>query len=167
MRRRIKYLAGIVAAALLVGIDQITKYLAVIHLKDNEPIVILKGVFELTYVENRGAAFGILQNQRWIFLILTVVVCAGVCLVVWHLPQERKFLPLEVLAVFILSGAVGNLIDRVLNGYVVDFFSFCLIRFPVFNVADCYVTVSCIALLVLALFYRDEDLDRIWPFQMK
>lgn len=165
--RKLKYLAGILMSVLLILLDQVTKHLAVTHLKGKSSFVILKGIFELTYVENRGAAFGIFQNQRWMFLILTLVIIAGVFYVVLHLPQERRFLPVEVLAVLILSGAVGNMIDRVVQGYVIDFFYFSLINFPVFNVADCYVTISCIILLFLVFYYKEEDLDRIWPFGKK
>lgn len=163
MKKTVKYLIGILVSVLLIGLDQFTKDLAVVHLKGQEPVVIWEGVFELTYVENRGAAFGILQNQRWLFLVLTVIIIVVLCFIICHIPQEKKFIPLEILAVLILSGAIGNMIDRVFLGYVVDFFYFSLIDFPVFNVADCYVTVSCIILLILAFFYKEEDLERILP----
>ena len=163
MKKRIKYLIGILVAALLILLDQITKHLAVTHLKGKSSFVIWEGIFELTYVENRGAAFGIFQNQRWLFLVLTIIIIIGLCYIVWHLPQERKFIPMEILAVLIFSGAIGNMIDRIVLGYVVDFFNFSFINFPVFNVADCYVTVSCVILLILAFSYKEEDLDRIWP----
>lgn len=165
--RKLKYLAGILVTVLLIWLDQMTKHLAVTHLKGKSSFVILEGVFELTYVENRGAAFGIFQNQRWMFLVLTLVIIAGVFYVVLHLPQEKRFLPVEILSVLILSGAVGNMTDRIVHGYVIDFFYFSLINFPVFNVADCYVTISCVVLLVLAFYYKEEDLDLIWPFGKK
>lgn len=167
MKKIVKYGIGILICVLLIALDQFTKTLAVTHLKGKSSFVIWEGVFELTYVENRGAAFGILQNQRWFFLILTIVIMIAICIILWNIPQEKKFIPLELLAIFILSGAVGNMIDRVALGYVVDFFYFSLIDFPVFNVADCYVTVSCICLFVLSFFYKEEDLDRIWPFGRK
>lgn len=167
MRKLKKYLAGILAIVLLIGLDQMTKYWVVTHLKGKSSFVILEGVFELIYVENRGAAFGIFQNQRWLFLILTLVIIAGVFYVMLHLPQERRFFPVKVLAVLILSGAVGNMIDRIVYGYVIDFFYFSLINFPVFNVADCYITISCVILLILAFYYTEEDLDLIWPLGKK
>ncbi|MCX4268206.1 MAG: signal peptidase II [Lachnospiraceae bacterium] len=153
--------AGI-AVFLLVCLDQWTKYLAVRYLKEAEPIVIIRQVFELFYLENRGAAFGIFQNQRWIFLVLTAVTMV---LLLWfykRLPVDRRYLPLRICVVSIFAGAVGNMIDRIKNGYVVDFFYFKWIDFPVFNVADIYVTVSVIAALLLSFFYYTEEEMQEW-----
>ena len=120
-------------------------------------------MFQLLYVENRGAAFGILQNKQWVFLIITAIVLAAL---IWALPRmsrERHFLPLRLCLCFIGAGAVGNMIDRIFRGYVVDFFYFKLIDFPVFNVADIYVTTSAIVLIFLIVFlYKEEDFDRLF-----
>lgn len=148
------------AVLLLTVFDQWTKRLAVLHLKGQGPIRLIDGVFELTYLENRGAAFGLFQDQRIIFLLITTVVVAVVLVLYWRLPKNKRFLPLQIIAAGILSGAAGNMIDRLLQGYVVDFFYFRLIDFPVFNVADIYVTVSAIVFVILLTFYyKDEEFD--------
>lgn len=160
MKQGIKAFIG---CLLLVVLDQFTKVLALQNLKGQEPITIIPDVFQLLYVENRGAAFGILQNKQWVFLIITSIVLAAL---IWALPRmsrERHFLPLRLCLCFIGAGAVGNMIDRIFRGYVVDFFYFKLIDFPVFNVADIYVTTSAIVLIFLIVFlYKEEDFDRLF-----
>lgn len=160
MKQGIKAFIG---CLLLVVLDQFTKVLALQNLKGQEPITIIPDVFQLLYVENRGAAFGILQNKQWVFLIITAIVLAAL---IWALPRmsrERHFLPLRLCLCFIGAGAVGNMIDRIFRGYVVDFFYFKLIDFPVFNVADIYVTTSAIVLIFLIVFlYKEEDFNRLF-----
>ena len=143
-------LAGFIAAVLL---DQLTKYWAAASLKGNEPFVIIKGVFELRYLENRGAAFGLMQNMQIVFVIGAVAVIAAVLFLYGKMPPAARFLPLRVCAVLLCAGAVGNMIDRLRLNYVIDFFYFRLIDFPIFNVADIYVSVGTAALAVLILFY--------------
>ena len=148
---------------LLVIPDQLTKMLAVRYLKGASPIVLIKGILELSYVENAGAAFGILQNARWFFLILTVAILAGLAYIMHKLVQKPDFMALKTTLCFIAAGAVGNMIDRFTHGYVVDFIYFKLIDFPVFNVADIYVTCSAFALAILIFaVYKDEDLEGIF-----
>ena len=159
MTRQRYNLIGILAAVILTALDQWTKYLAVLHLKGQSPIVLWEGVFELHYLENRGAAFGILQGQKAVFLVCTLVILMLIAFYYNRLPGERKFFPMRLVAVLLAAGAVGNLIDRMRYSYVVDFLYFKLIDFPVFNVADCYVTVGAVLLAVLILFvYKEEDL---------
>ena len=161
MKRGIKMFIGCV---LLILLDQVTKLLALQNLKGQNPVTLIPDVFQLLYVENRGAAFGILQNRQWVFLIITVIVLAALVWALPKIPQERHFLPLTLCLCFIGAGAVGNMIDRIFRGYVVDFFYFKLIDFPVFNVADIYVTTAAVILIVLIVFlYKDEDFDRIFP----
>lgn len=142
--------------------DQWTKKLAVTHLKDSDPIVLIKGWLELTYVENRGAAFGILQNQRVFLLSITVLllIICGVVLV--KLQPVKKNIPYHILIVLIIAGGIGNMIDRIALGYVVDFVYFSIIDFPVFNVADCYITGAEIFLILFFLltFKNDKNDDR-------
>lgn len=142
---------------MLIGIDQMTKQLAVIHLKNQPAIPIIKDIFELNYLENRGAAFGMLQNQKLFFVIIAVVMLCCISYVIVKMPVDRKYTMLEILLLLISAGAVGNMIDRLRMNYVVDFFYFKLINFPIFNVADIYVSVSCILLAVLILFYYKEE----------
>lgn len=149
-------------ALLLIGCDQWTKSLAVRFLKGQDAYVIWDGVFELRYLENRGAAFGMLQGQQAFFLLTGLFVFAAAIYFFRYMSQDRKFLPLRIIAVFILAGAWGNMIDRLRLSYVVDFFYFSLIDFPIFNVADIYVSVGTAVLAVLILFvYRDEDLNHL------
>ena len=157
------YLTAFIVIAAGVILDQWSKYMAVLHLQGTDGVDLIPGVFRLTYLENRGAAFGVLQGQQWFFYIITAVILVAVLLVYRRMPAGRKFLPLRVCAVLIVSGALGNLIDRVGQGYVVDFFYFELIDFPVFNVADIFVTVSAVLLAVLLLlYYKEEDLEYIF-----
>lgn len=161
MKRGIKMFIGCV---LLILLDQVTKLLALQNLKGQNPVTLIPDVFQLLYVENRGAAFGILQNRQWVFLIITVIVLAALVWALPKIPQERHFLPFTLCLCFIGAGAVGNMIDRIFRGYVVDFFYFKLIDFPVFNVADIYVTTAAVILIVLIVFlYKEEDFDRIFP----
>lgn len=148
----------------LVIIDQITKYLAVTNLKGTEGIDIIKGVFKLFYLENIGAAFGTFKGMQIVLIIFTSLLTLLILYLWYKLPEDKKFNKLRVLGVFIVAGAVGNLIDRIVNQYVVDFLYFELIDFPVFNVADCYITCGEIVLFILLIFYyKDEDLKRIFP----
>lgn len=157
------YITAFIIALAGVILDQLSKYMAVHFLQGTDGIDLIPGVFRLTYLENRGAAFGVLQGQQWFFYIITAVILVAVLLVYRRMPAGRKFLPLRVCAVLIVSGALGNLIDRVGQGYVVDFFYFELIDFPVFNVADIFVTVSAVLLAVLLLlYYKEEDLEYIF-----
>ncbi len=143
----------IAAVALLVGIDQIIKLWASQTLAAVGSIPVIEGVFEFSYVENRGAAFGILQDQRWIFIVLTIAV---VIAAVWLLFSGRvKNWMVRIPIILALAGGVGNLIDRIWHGYVVDMFYFKLIDFAVFNFADVCVVVGCIWLILSILFVPD------------
>lgn len=144
----------------LIIIDQYTKHLAVLHLKDKPAFPIIQGVFELNYLENRGAAFGMLQNQKSFFILISSIVLIAICYILFKMPEEKKYNIMHILLILIASGAIGNMIDRILLEYVVDFFYFVLINFPIFNMADIYVTVACILLAIVMLFYyKDEDLE--------
>lgn len=149
-----------ISLILLILLDQITKYLAVAILKPYGSVKLIPGVFELTYLENRGAAFGMLQGGRLLFLPLTIIIILIFLFAFYRLSFDRKFMPIRVIMVVFIAGAIGNFIDRLVNGYVVDFFYFCYINFPVFNVADIYVTCSCVIFFFLVLFiYKDHDWD--------
>ena len=151
----IKYGLGVLFTALLVWLDQWTKQLAVEHLKSG-PFVIWEGVFELRYSINKGAAFGILQNQRIFFIISTCLVLAAIVYCYHKIPATKKNLPLLVLCVAITAGALGNFIDRLYLEYVIDFLYFKLINFPIFNVADCFITCGCFLLIAHMIFLNKE-----------
>lgn len=146
---------GIILLAVIA--DQITKYQAVAHLKGKESFVLIKGVLEFSYLENAGAAFGSFQGMQIPLILVTLVIIGVLLWKLYRLPQNRRYVPIRLVGIFLISGAVGNLIDRVKNHYVVDFIYFVPIDFPKFNVADCYVTLSVIALILLLLFYYKED----------
>ena len=154
-----RYILGCLAALLLlVVIDQCTKVLAVQKLKDQDAIVWIPGVFELLYLENRGAAFGIFENMRWMFLFGTGLILVLTIFLFRRFPKKRKYIPFLVSLTMIAAGGIGNLIDRLRLGYVIDFFYFSLIDFPVFNVADIYVVCSGIFLVFCVCFkYKDES----------
>lgn len=152
-----KYIKAIVSIIVLTAIDQITKFLAIRYLMEGGPIVLIDGVFELRYLENRGSAFGLMQNQRIFFIIITIIIVGIFVWLYCKLPDTRRMRWMHLICIGIISGALGNFIDRFINGYVVDFFYFKLINFPIFNVADIYVTVSAAVLIVLGVFYYKED----------
>lgn len=163
MNKRAGYnIAGLICAALFLWLDQWTKALAVNGLKNQPSIDIIPGVFQLHYLENRGAAFGMMQGQKWTFVVLTILILGGIVYLYNRIPVEKRYHPLRLIGIALCAGAIGNLIDRLAYGYVVDFFYFEWIDFPIFNVADCYVTVSAFVLVLLFLFYyKDEDLEFI------
>lgn len=154
--KRKDYIIAVVAAIAAVLLDQWSKFLAVHHLKNQASFILVDHVFELHYLENHGAAFGVLQNQRFFFLIIGLVILGAAVWIYHMLPAARHYLPLRICIIAICAGAVGNMIDRIRLGYVVDFFYFSLIDFPIFNVADIYVTVATFLLIVLILFYYQE-----------
>lgn len=140
-----------------IALDRYTKLLAESYLKGNKPFVIIDKVLELIYTENRGAAFGIMQEKQIFFFIITAAVMLAILYVILRLPSDKRYIPLLIALSFVFSGAVGNLIDRVTNSYVIDFIYFMPINFPVFNVADIYVTLSAISLIILFFFVYKED----------
>ena len=161
IKKRKTYIGiGIVLIAALVFLDQFTKHLAVLHLKDQPNIIWVKGVMELEYLENRGAAFGILQNQQWLFILLFFLFVTAVIIFYCRMPLDKKYLPVQIISLFLIAGGLGNLID--------DFFYFSLINFPIFNVADIYVTVGMVILFILLIFYyKEEDFDLLFSLSSK
>lgn len=165
-RQQVKYyIISLISVVAGIVLDQFTKFLAIEHLKGKPSFVIIKNVFELSYLENKGAAFGILQNQRWFFIVSFVFVITIIFMLYIKLPTSKRFIPLHVCSTLIVAGAIGNLVDRVKLGYVIDFFYFSLIDFPIFNVADIFVVVGVICLAVCILFvYSEEEVDDILSF---
>lgn len=149
---------SVLAFCSLLLADQYTKWLAVSHLKGRESFVIIHHVLEFSYLENTGAAFSSFMGRQALLIGLTTVV---ILLLLWKyltLPGERRFVPMRLCMLLIISGAVGNLVDRVRNNYVVDFIYFVPINFPKFNVADIYITVG-VAILGILLFFYYEDAE--------
>lgn len=156
-QKRSFFTSFLIGFVILVGLDQWTKGLAVKHLMNQPPFVIWDGVFELLYSENRGAAFGMMQGKQFFFFLIALVVLAAVVYLLWKMPVTERYMPMAVCLMMVSAGAVGNMIDRIGQGYVVDFLYFKLINFPIFNVADCYVTISAFLLILLVFFYYREE----------
>ena len=153
-------LLDIIILIFLVAIDQYTKYIAVQKLKNQPAFNIINGVLEFNYLENRGAAFGMLQNQKIFFDFVAVIFLCVIAYVLVKAPQKEKYFKLHILLVMIAGGAIGNLIDRLRFDYVVDFIYIALINFPIFNVADMYVTFSTVLLIFQVLFvYKENDFN--------
>lgn len=161
--------AGALICVALVLLDQFTKRLAEANLMGKEPFVLIDGVFELRYLENRGAAFGILQGKSAFFAVFTVIVLIGIAYVyLMKIPAGKRYRFLDGICILFFAGAVGNFIDRLSKNYVVDFFYFKLINFPIFNVADICVTAAACLTIVLGLFYyKEDDYNLIFPPRKK
>lgn len=148
-------------AVLLTVLDQVFKYVAVIFLKEEPAFVLIDGIFELVYVENTGAAFSILTDQRWFFIIVTSIVMLFLLMVILS-GRYRRHPLLNVSFVLVLAGGVGNLIDRIVHGYVIDYLYFRWIDFPVFNFADCCLVVGAIFMLIFFFFiYEDKSPKKV------
>lgn len=143
------YILIIIAGIVL---DRITKIYAVKHFISNPHS---GSLINLTYLENRGAAFGILQDKRILFVILTIAI---VLYLLYYFITNLKSNPLILNIAFslIISGALGNFYDRLFQGYVVDFIEFAFVDFPVFNIADIFVTVGCGLLIIYILFHGEK-----------
>lgn len=159
------YIYAIVSVLVLLVADQFTKHLAVINLKGGNDIIIIDKVLRLHYLENKGAAFGMFQNRQVIFAVIAVAVVVFIGIMYKKIPHTNRYFMLRFSAVLVVAGAVGNVIDRVMLNYVVDFIYFELIDFPVFNVADIYVVVACILFAVGILFYYKDDELEVFSFK--
>ena len=154
---------SVILMAVAVALDQITKYLVVANMELYESIAVIPGVFNFTYIHNRGAAFGSLDDARWVFMILsTVMIIAILGYMFWKKPQDKLLLSSLILVV---GGGIGNMIDRVKLGYVIDFFDFC--AFPklwkwIFNVADVCVCVGAglLALYLILDIVREAKIEK-------
>ncbi len=156
-RKMILLLIDLVVMVILTFFDQFTKYLAVLYLKGQPSIPILKDVLVLQYLENKGAAFGMLQNQKIFFIFIEVLILFVIAFVLCRMPSHKKYTLMHMILAFVASGAVGNMIDRISQDYVVDFIYFVLIDFPIFNVADIYVTFATAVFIIAILFYYKEE----------
>lgn len=162
MKKRIPL--AILIVFILISVDQFVKYLIDTSFSVGESHPLIDKVFQLTYVQNRGAAWGSFSGKIIFLLIITTAILVGAIYVYVRLAQktDTKYTPLRICLVFLIAGAIGNMIDRIARGFVVDMFDFCLINFPVFNVADIYVTCSFIVIVILILFkYKDDELSDI------
>lgn len=154
------FLPAIISFLIFVFIDQLTKYIVDHNMDLYDSIPIIKDVFEIHYIRNSGAAWGMFENKQILFYICTLFVLVIGCLFYVRCAKLGKYRDIQILLVLILSGAVGNFIDRLRFQYVIDFLYFKLINFPVFNIADCYVTIGFFVMILLLFFkYKEEDLE--------
>ncbi len=153
---------AVIIVLFLIISDQLTKLAAVNWLMPIKQRILIEGFFNLTYVENRGAAFGSMQGARWFFVVLAVLVVAGLSFYYRKIEKTKKTLPLRAAIILIVGGTVGNVIDRVLRGYVVDFFDFIIFGydFPVFNAADIFIVAGTFLLAVYILFVDIKKEDK-------
>ena len=143
---------------LLTMIDQFTKYLAIVFLKNTSGKILIPGVLELSYIENRGMAFGMLQGKIPFLLIMCFLFLIIALFIYIRMPKTAYYIPLMVLDMVVFAGALGNFVDRFFRGYVVDYIYFSLIDFPTFNVADIYVVCGGILTVLFVLFkYKDDN----------
>jgi len=159
--------AFLFANVAMVALDQWLKIWSSANLAGNEPRVLVRGVLGLTYFHNTGAAFGFLGGVGWGRWVLTLLVSALLALVAWYyfkLPNERRMWLVRVPLLLIFGGGLGNLIDRVRLGYVVDMIEFLFMRFAIFNLADIFVTVGAVAAVAAMLFMGK---NAPWPFDDK
>lgn len=161
MKTGLHNLKLIVSLIALIIFDQLTKFWAVTQLKSGKVISIIPNVFELNYLDggNTGAAWGIFSGKIAMFIIFTIIVVIILILCIYRISKlltlncslnTMHLISMQYIITLLIAGAIGNLIDRIVNGYVVDFLYFKLIDFPVFNVADCYVTIACALLIIFA-----------------
>lgn len=145
-------------AVLIVAADQLSKYLVSHSMALYETRQLIPGVVELYYVRNSGMAWSLLSGARWFFVVVTAVFLVLVVVIVWKKVLTKK-IELFCLAA-ITGGAIGNFIDRLLYGEVVDMLHFTFFDFPVFNVADCFVTCGCILMFIYVLFFDRKSKER-------
>lgn len=155
----IRMLICFISTAILVFLDRLTKIWATNRLKDNEPIWIIKKALQLYYLPNgnKGAAWGMFEGKQGLFVLIAVIVIIAIIYILYNIPTDKKYIFIEIMLVFIASGGIGNMYDRIVQGYVVDFIYFSLINFPIFNVADIYVSVCTILFAIYLIFVLKED----------
>ena len=148
-----------------VGIDQLTKLLAINNLRDlADEIPVINKVFGLYYVENKGISFSMLSSRMGLIIIVTSIIMLLLIYVLIRTPKTCYYMPFSIVLTIIIGGALGNMIDRVFRGYVIDFIMLDFINFPIFNVADIFVCVGLFILVILIIFkYKDKDFDYIFP----
>lgn len=149
------YILMAVFAAVIIGLDQWTKWLTRANLSFGEDRASILGIFHITYVRNTGGAWSLFEGQMWLFVLVMAAFLAALVVILWKKWLTKKFEWFCLAA--IAGGGLGNMIDRLAYGYVTDMICFDFITFPVFNVADCFITVGCFALLVYMLIFDRES----------
>ena len=148
---------ALLLSAAVVAADQFIKMLVIQNLKPIGKITAIHGFLDFFYLENRGAAFGILQNQRWFFVVITLTISAAIIVALFRYNDHEFFS--YAASILIVGGGIGNLIDRFVRGYVIDYISVSFFP-PIFNFADCCVTVGTVCLIIHILFFVEKDQNR-------
>ena len=176
-----KYILPILSVIAIIVIDQWTKLLTLRYVKDTEGFYIINKILRIFFVRNEGMAWGMMQNKQIVFIIITPIVIAALIYVFYKMPFTKKYLIMRICLIFLTGGAIGNLIDRIdaidrvalldgaftagnlFHGYVVDMIYVEIINFPVFNIADSFITVGFALLMVSILFiYKEKDFEFIF-----
>lgn len=158
--RKKNYLFLILGTLVIIFIDQLTKCIVTNSMELEASIPVIPDVFDIHYIRNTGMAWGLFRDRTWLLALVSVIMIAGLLYVYHHISVGKYYRLIRILLICIIGGAIGNLIDRIRLNYVIDFLYFKPINFPVFNVADIFVTVSVILLLILMIFkYKGKDLD--------
>jgi len=145
---------ALLLSAAAIAADQVIKMLVTANIKLNDQVPVINGFFKLFYIQNNGAAFGMLQNQIWLFVLITLSISAVIIVALFKYENHEFFS--YVASILIVGGGIGNLIDRVVRGYVIDYISISF--FPwIFNFADCCVTVGTVFLIIHILFFAERD----------
>ncbi|MBQ3013941.1 MAG: signal peptidase II [Clostridia bacterium] len=144
----------------VIGLDQLTKWLTVVNLDLHETFPLWQDVFHFTYERNTGMAFGMLKDHRWVFMVFSTVAIVALLVYLFRFRPESRWMQISM--AFIIGGGIGNMIDRIFLGYVVDFFDFRLINFAVFNVADSFVCIGAGMMITYLLIdlIREIKLER-------
>lgn len=145
---------ALLLSAAAVATDQVIKMLVMQNLKPIGKVTAIHGFLDFFYLENRGAAFGMLQNQRWFFIVITLAISAAIIVALFRYNNHEFFS--YAASILIVGGGIGNLIDRMLRGYVIDYISVSFFP-PIFNFADCCVTVGTIFLIIHILFFVEKE----------
>ena len=140
-----------IIAAVIVGIDQFFKYMVISNISLTDTVEFIKGIINFVYVKNTGAAFGIFAGKTYILSIVSVLVCAA--LILFMIKNKNKSTMLSLSLSMVLGGAIGNLIDRIVRGYVIDYIEPMFIDFPVINFADVAITVGAFLLVIYVIFF--------------
>lgn len=166
----IRFLFLCILLVILTFGDQISKIAASAILKGKGKTVVVKGILSFEYLENRGAAWGLLSGKTIFLTLITILFTLILFVIIIKIEKDimrstgktKMFSLIQFILVLLIAGALGNLADRLRLGYVVDFIQFEFIDFPIFNIADCYVTISALILVVILLFFlKEEDIKKL------
>lgn len=158
---RVGYMIYCLAGLVMLIADVLSKAVVLRNLRPVGSIIIIKNILNFTYVENRGIAFGMFSGKTTMFAVISIVVVIIVLLLLYKMPQSKKSRFLKLGVAFVVSGALGNMADRLIRGYVVDFIDVEFLNFPVFNIADIAVCVGA-ALILIHFVFCDEETGKLY-----